>query len=210
MSTLGEEFKEKEAAFDDASTAAPTPMARSTTNSIHSSKESVEKEQARSGEDGGPLEPVESSMYPSMAKLIPILVAIVMSVFLVALDMTIIATAIPAITDQFHSLQDVGWYGSAFFLTIAGFQSTWGKILLPKRRVKTFANHTHHCRQGLQVFPFENQLPHCGLLLRTWKSHLRSCSQHKSADRRACHSRCRWCWYRVRLLHHPGLFCPTS
>ena len=29
--------------------------------------------------------------------------------------------------DEFHSLQDVGWYGSAFFLTIAGFQSTWGK-----------------------------------------------------------------------------------
>jgi hypothetical protein len=130
MSALGEEFKEKEAGFDDASTAAPTPMARSATNSIHSSKESLEKEQPASGEDGGPLEPVESSMYPNMAKLIPILVAIIMSVFLVALDMTIIATAIPAITDQFHSLQDVGWYGSAFFLTIAGFQSTWGKILL--------------------------------------------------------------------------------
>ena len=30
-------------------------------------------------------------------------------------------------TDNFHSLQDVGWYGSAFFLTLAGFQSTWGK-----------------------------------------------------------------------------------
>ena len=24
-------------------------------------------------------------------------------------------------------MQDVGWYGSAFFLTLAGFQSTWGK-----------------------------------------------------------------------------------
>ncbi len=127
MSTLGEDFKENEAGFDDASTAAPTPMARSTTNSIHSSRESVDKEHGPSGGDGGPLEPVESSMYPGMAKLIPILIAIVMSVFLVALDMTIIATAIPAITDEFHSLQDVGWYGSAFFLTIAGFQSTWGK-----------------------------------------------------------------------------------
>lgn len=37
------------------------------------------------------------------------------------------ATAIPRITDQFHSLQDVGWYGSAFFLTMASFQSMWGK-----------------------------------------------------------------------------------
>jgi hypothetical protein len=128
MSNLGEELKEKEAGFDDASTAAPTPMERSTANSIHSSKDSLEKEEQHPSEDvGTPLEPVESSMYPNMAKLIPILVAIVMSVFLVALDMTIIATAIPAITDDFHSLQDVGWYGSAFFLTIAGFQSTWGK-----------------------------------------------------------------------------------
>lgn len=40
---------------------------------------------------------------------------------------TIVATAIPRITDQFHSLDQVGWYGSAFFLTLATFQSTWGK-----------------------------------------------------------------------------------
>ena len=41
--------------------------------------------------------------------------------------MTIVATAIPEITDQFHSLTQVGWYGSGFFLTLASFQSTWGK-----------------------------------------------------------------------------------
>ena len=40
---------------------------------------------------------------------------------------TIVATAIPRITDQFHSLDQIGWYGSAFFLTLATFQSTWGK-----------------------------------------------------------------------------------
>lgn len=45
----------------------------------------------------------------------------------VALDMTIVATAIPKITDDFKSLDQVGWYGSAFFLTVAAFQSTWGK-----------------------------------------------------------------------------------
>ena len=37
------------------------------------------------------------------------------------------ATAIPKITDQFHSLGDVSWYGSAYFLTFGGSQSTWGK-----------------------------------------------------------------------------------
>lgn len=37
------------------------------------------------------------------------------------------ATAIPRITDDFHSINDISWYGSAFFLTLGGFQSTWGK-----------------------------------------------------------------------------------
>ncbi len=40
---------------------------------------------------------------------------------------TIVATAIPRITEDFNSLDQVGWYGSAFFLTIAAFQSSWGK-----------------------------------------------------------------------------------
>ncbi|KAF2456748.1 MFS multidrug transporter-like protein [Lineolata rhizophorae] len=65
--------------------------------------------------------------YPKALKLIVILVALALSIFLVALDMTIVATAIPRITDEFQSLDQVGWYGSAFFLTIASFQSTWGK-----------------------------------------------------------------------------------
>lgn len=41
--------------------------------------------------------------------------------------MTIVATAIPKITDEFQELDAIGWYGSAFFLTVASFQSTWGK-----------------------------------------------------------------------------------
>ncbi|MDI1493375.1 MAG: hypothetical protein OHK93_005163 [Ramalina farinacea] len=41
--------------------------------------------------------------------------------------LTIIATAIPRITDQFHSLDQVGWYASALFLAVAATQSFWGK-----------------------------------------------------------------------------------
>ena len=40
----------------------------------------------------------------------------------------IVTTAIPRITDEFHTLDQVGWYGSAFLLTLATFQSTWGKL----------------------------------------------------------------------------------
>ena len=45
-----------------------------------------------------------------------------------ALDNTIIATAIPRITDQFKALNDVGWYGSAYLLTTCAFQLIFGKF----------------------------------------------------------------------------------
>lgn len=55
-------------------------------------------------------------------------IAMALAVFLFALDETIIATAIPKITDQFHSLDDVGWYGSAYLLTMCCFQLHYGKF----------------------------------------------------------------------------------
>jgi len=70
----------------------------------------------------------EAIEYPQGTTLLFIVVALVLSIFLVALDMTIVATAIPKITDEFHGLEEVAWYGSAFFMTVGGFQSTWGKI----------------------------------------------------------------------------------
>jgi MFS transporter, DHA2 family, glioxin efflux transporter len=42
----------------------------------------------------------------------------------VSLDMTIVATTIPKITDEFKSQDFVAWIGAAFFLTIAAFQSS--------------------------------------------------------------------------------------
>ncbi|OQE46650.1 hypothetical protein PENCOP_c001G03572 [Penicillium coprophilum] len=70
----------------------------------------------------------DEDQYPHGLKLLVVVAALGMSIFLVALDMTIVATAIPKITDQFHSLDDASWYGSAFFMTTGGFQSTWGKV----------------------------------------------------------------------------------
>ena len=65
---------------------------------------------------------------PHSFKLVAIMLALCLSIFLVSLDMTIVSTAIPEITNEFHSLPDVGWYGSAFFLTLASFQAFWGKV----------------------------------------------------------------------------------
>ncbi|KAI0401756.1 putative gliotoxin efflux pump [Xylaria palmicola] len=66
--------------------------------------------------------------YPLGWRLRVVYASTLLTMFLVALDLTIVATAIPKITQEFESLDYVGWYGSAFFLTLAVFQSPWGKI----------------------------------------------------------------------------------
>lgn len=47
--------------------------------------------------------------YPEGLKLVTIILALCLAVFLVALDQTIISTAIPKITDHFKSTGDIGW-----------------------------------------------------------------------------------------------------
>lgn len=54
----------------------------------------------------------EEIVYPSGIVLAAIILALCLAVFLVALDQTIIATAIPRITDRFQSVKDIGWYGA--------------------------------------------------------------------------------------------------
>ncbi|KAI1347165.1 putative gliotoxin efflux pump [Xylaria sp. FL0043] len=70
---------------------------------------------------------IDESEYPGGLRLTAIIVALVLSIFLASLDTTIITTAIPSITNDFHSLEDVGWYGSAMFFPLAATQSVWGK-----------------------------------------------------------------------------------
>ncbi|KAH8647967.1 azole resistance protein 1 [Xylariales sp. PMI_506] len=66
--------------------------------------------------------------YPHGVKLAVIIASLATSVFLCALDETIITTATPRITDEFKSINDVGWYGSAYFMTFASFQLIYGKL----------------------------------------------------------------------------------
>lgn len=59
----------------------------------------------------------DESQYPSGIRLGLVILALCLAVFLLSLDNSIIATAIPRITDEFNSLGDVGWYGSGpYFL----------------------------------------------------------------------------------------------
>ncbi|KAH8732090.1 major facilitator superfamily domain-containing protein [Phaeosphaeriaceae sp. PMI808] len=57
-----------------------------------------------------------------------VIVSVYLAFFLVALDRMIIATAVPAITNDFNSINDIGWYGSAYMLTCAIFNPLFGSV----------------------------------------------------------------------------------
>lgn len=88
--------------------------------------EQVAPQQAKPvGPPGGP----PGSLYqPKTFNFWLIMLCNFLSLFLVALDRTIITTAIPRITDEFNSLGDVGWYGSAYMLASATSQPLFGRI----------------------------------------------------------------------------------
>ncbi|KAI1625399.1 DNA repair protein RAD50 [Exophiala viscosa] len=84
-----------------------------------SSKDAAEKRQPAPSGDGD---------YPPKSTVLITVACLMLTQFLVALDRTIIATAIPIITNHFNSLDDVGWYASAYLLTMSAFQLLFGRI----------------------------------------------------------------------------------
>jgi MFS family permease len=85
----------------------------------------------------------EENYKPRSLKFWLIIISVYLSYFLVALDRMIIgtwkvfdhqplltnlATAIPAITNTYGTIADIGWYGSAYMLTCAIFNPLFGKV----------------------------------------------------------------------------------
>ncbi|MCJ1458965.1 hypothetical protein MMC28_009342 [Mycoblastus sanguinarius] len=66
--------------------------------------------------------------YPPTSEVLVVVAGLYMTAFLVALDRLIIGVAVPKITDEFNSLGDVGWYGSAYFLTTCAFGLFMGRV----------------------------------------------------------------------------------
>lgn len=98
------------------SSPSPSPLPASSTSS------SETKIEEKAGDDQDEIE------YPTGIKFAIITASLCLAVFLMALDNTIIATAIPKITDEFKSLGDVGWYASAYLLTTCALQLFFGKL----------------------------------------------------------------------------------
>ncbi|KAI1434608.1 MFS general substrate transporter [Xylaria sp. CBS 124048] len=80
----------------------------------------------------------ERRFQPKSFKFWSVMISIFLALFLVALDRTIIGTATPQITQEFHSLGDIGWYGSAYQLTTAASQLLFGRVYKFYEIKKTF------------------------------------------------------------------------
>lgn len=92
----------------------------------------------------------DSVKYPPRLQLLSLTIALMVTIFTSQLDKSIIGiqsslglgallfkltlffhmlvNAIPTITSDFDSLNDVGWYGSAFLLSQMALQPTWGRF----------------------------------------------------------------------------------
>ncbi|KAJ5787776.1 Major facilitator superfamily domain general substrate transporter [Penicillium paradoxum] len=120
---------EKEPASRDS----PTPVQNEEVNEdsedvVPSAALDTEPTQEEKEEDSDTETPKDEEEYPNAWRLTLITIALCLCVFCVALDNTIIATAIPKITDQFGSINDVGWYGSSYLLTTCAVSLMFGKL----------------------------------------------------------------------------------
>ncbi|EAQ82879.1 hypothetical protein CHGG_11055 [Chaetomium globosum CBS 148.51] len=95
-------------------------------------KDALARQATATSKTGKAFEPTptreDGTEYPGGVTLGLIVLALCLSVFTMALDNSIIATAIPKITDEFHSLPDVGWYASSYLLTTAALQLLFGRF----------------------------------------------------------------------------------
>jgi MFS family permease len=84
----------------------------------------------------GETEHITGTMYSLL--MLTLAAALVLS----SIDMNIVATAVPSITDYFHTVADVGWYSSAFRLCQCAFQFMFGKAykLFSIKRIFLSAN----------------------------------------------------------------------
>ncbi|OAL24890.1 hypothetical protein AYO20_10594 [Fonsecaea nubica] len=94
---------------------------------LHVNEDLSRRDSTATSDAGEPGEDDESK-YARGLPLHLLTFGLTLSTFVIALDNTIIATAIPKITTVFNSLDDVGWYGSSYLLTTTSLQPSFGKI----------------------------------------------------------------------------------
>lgn len=86
--------------------------------------------------------PEPETNYPAGLNLWLIMLSVSAVLILSSIEMNIIATAIPSITDHFHTVAHIGWYSSAFRLCVCAFQFIFGKAytLFSVKRIFLLSN----------------------------------------------------------------------
>ena len=70
----------------------------------------------------------EQQQYLTGFYLYFVMAALIIIMFLALLDISVISTAIPVITQEFQSVRHIGWYGSGYQLASACMQPLAGKL----------------------------------------------------------------------------------
>ncbi|KAF4338404.1 major facilitator superfamily transporter [Fusarium beomiforme] len=70
----------------------------------------------------------ENIVYPTGPKLWSTMASMAIACFLSGLDITIVAVAVPSITDEFQTISDIGWYSAAYGMTLSAFVFFFGQI----------------------------------------------------------------------------------
>ncbi|KAB5591533.1 Major facilitator (MFS1) transporter-like protein [Ceratobasidium theobromae] len=102
----------------------------STTNRVSPTSENIDNGEKR--ESMAPTEAAtveDDSRYLTGSRLFLPFVGMLMSILLVALDQTIVATALPVIASKFNAFNQVTWIATGYFLTQGGLMLTYGQLL---------------------------------------------------------------------------------
>ncbi|KAL4808102.1 major facilitator superfamily domain-containing protein [Aspergillus unguis] len=91
-------------------------------------KDTEKPESDTNGQDSPEKSPEAPEEWISGVPLFMVIAGITLVIFLMLLDVSIVSTAVPKITNQFHSLEDVAWYGSAYTLASCALQPLTGKF----------------------------------------------------------------------------------
>jgi len=98
----------------------PEKLARSSSENGPTKTETLSSQVTDMGEAIATLdiEEILDAEYITGKKLFAVLFGVTLVAFLIMLDQTIIASAIPRISTTFNSIKDIGWYGSAYLLAM--------------------------------------------------------------------------------------------
>ncbi|OHE92728.1 major facilitator superfamily transporter [Colletotrichum orchidophilum] len=100
------------------------PKEKTVTSLVHESHDTGVT-QTTTGDDS---DESQTHQYATPRELALLSTVFTIATFMIAIDGSILATAIPKITSDFHRLNDVPWYGSAYLFTEMAFQPTFGRL----------------------------------------------------------------------------------